>query len=617
MQASLANWGPDETACWRQGGVGLGYVQLHSLPEDLNPPHPIWHAESQQAVIAIARLDNRDELSDALGLSLAERVTYSDSALAQAAYRRWGESCPSRLLGDWALAAWDARSQRLFLARDQLGSRGLFFYHRPPFFAFASGLQGLLAHPDYPREVDEVFLYRYLVLAPDEPERTAWAGVQKLFPGGSLSVSASNIVKDSYWSLKNVSALSPRTETEYLEGFLAHFRTAVRVRLRSLRPICINLSGGLDSGAVAALAAEALLEKNQRLTAFTSIPAFPADHLVGRRMANEWDLAHTLTKRWENIEHVPLELKDASPLAAMEEALQFFPHPQHATTNLYWLIGATRAAQQRSMGIQLSGQKGNGSVSWSGGSAHILHLAISGQWASAHQELAAWRRHHACSWLAAVWAKLLVPARLQIRAAARQSSRGLIPGNRLFCQPSFLERTALPRKRISTPLLRQIDPRFQRLSIFDYAGAYAHFATQAMAAPCGVLACDPTADTRLVEYCFGLPSALDTLYGGERMVIRTAMRGLLPDGIRNNHVRGRQAADVNLRLIRHRAPMDAALARFGHSAQVCRALNLAEMEKYWEAFCHKDRWGKDSHHLLRTIMAGLFLEAPVDLRSCH
>jgi asparagine synthase (glutamine-hydrolysing) len=617
MRARLAHWGPDGGGIWLGESAGLGQVLLRSTPEACHETMPLWDDDKQTVLVATARLDNRDELFDDLGIPAAERPTTADGRLIQRAFQRWGEASPQHLLGDWSFAAWRSRERRLFVARDHLGVTGVFYFWRPPFFAFASGCEALLALPEVPRRLDEFHFARYLAVVSGDHDHTAWENVRTLLPAHSLAVTAEGLRTECYWRIEDAPAVRLGSDANYIEGFLDRYRRAVRSRLRSLRPVGTTLSAGLDSGSVTALAAEALRERGGRLTAFTSVPLHPAGHLVPGALADEWPLAHAVAERWDNIEHVPIRAETTTPLAAVARSLVIYPQPAHAACNLFWLLAIYAAAQARGLGVVLTGQMGNGGISWSGGQNCIFYLFARGHWDAGRRALAAWRVRQGRSWLGAVKSQLLRPV---LGPFWQQRQRLLRPGapswaNFAAIQPAFARRMKLRaaareihfHKLFAWPF----DPQHERALIFSINAPLAGPIHQANGAACGLEVRDPTTDVRLLEYCFGVPDEIQTRHGGERMLVRQAMEGLLPPEVQWNTIRGRQAADVALRLLDHRDEMEATLCGLESTPAVAEYLDLTALRAAWQALQAQvtpETAAKAMTLLLRGVMAGLFLQ---------
>jgi asparagine synthase (glutamine-hydrolysing) len=596
----------------------LGQTLLRNTPESHYETMPL-SLESQDTVfVATARLDNRDELCAALAIPVAEQATLPDGQLILRAYQKWGEECPHHLLGDWSLAIWHPRERRLFLARDQFGGTGLLYYHRASFFAFASGSDALLALPEIPRHLDEMHFARYLAIVPGDLDHTIWDNVRLLLPGHALTVTADGMRVRRYWDLEDVRDIRLCSESDYIEGFLDHYRRAVRSRLRTVRPVGTTLSSGLDSGSVTTLAAEALRARGERLTAFTSVPLHAAEHLVHGATADEWPLAHAVAERWDNIEHVPIRAQAHSPLAAVKRGLRLWDQPLHGATNMFWVLDLYAAAQTRGLGVLLTGHMGNGGISWSGGRNRIFYLFMNGQWNAGRQALAEWHTYHKRSWLNAVRSQLLWPV---LGSFWQQRNRLLRPGMPSWTgigalTPAFARRThlraAARQSHLHALFARPLTPKQERVLMMTVNSAAAGPLEHAAGATFGLELRDPTADVRLLEYCFGLPNELYANQGRERLLVRQAMDGLLPPAVQWNTRRGRQAADVALRLLDHRAEMDAVLAHIAVSPIVTEYVDVGALQTAWVALqkhVTPQTTGQAMLLLMRGVMGGLFLES--------
>src|SRR4028118_649697 len=141
MVDTLAHRGPDGADVWCEESVGLGHRMLWTTPESLLEKLPLVDQTGNLVITADARIDNRDELIEVLGLTdhPAEKIT--DSQLILAAYERWGDRCPEYLLGDFAFAIWDRRQQQLFCARDHMGVKPFYYYHSDRLLVFASEIR--------------------------------------------------------------------------------------------------------------------------------------------------------------------------------------------------------------------------------------------------------------------------------------------------------------------------------------------------------------------------------------------------------------------------------------------------------------------------------------------
>ena len=374
MQSALTFWGLDGAQVWNAGAVGLGCLNLASTPEAVGERLPHYHTASGLALTAGARLDNRTDLINHLKID-ATPSAVTDTELILHAYLHWGEDCVSHLDGDWHFAIWDDRVQRLFLARDQAGNTGLYYYHDAHRFAFASSKKALLALEAVPKKPDLLRISQLLTAWPGDGTRTGYEHILRLPPAHYLMLTPTGVCTNHYWFPENVSELRLKSDDDYLDAFMEAFTRAVSVRLRSQRPVGVTLSGGLDSGAVTALAAGVLRERGESLLAFTSTPVSdPSQYTDVGRFGDETRLAAETARYSGNVEHFLISAGQVTPVAAIERMLWVHDEPMHAAGNQYWLAALLDAARQRGVGSLLTGQMGNAVISWTGAGENLLPL---------------------------------------------------------------------------------------------------------------------------------------------------------------------------------------------------------------------------------------------------
>lgn len=178
--------------------------------------------------------------------------TDSDTEVILEAYRAYGDDCVHHFEGQWALAIWDVRHRKLFLSRDRLGVRPLFYIHTPQRFLFASEIKALFAFPDVEAELSSTALNQIFTFWVVRPPYTAFKGVFQVPPGHSVTIENGRAAIRRYWQLR-YSPENGGDESELAEELLERLRTAVQIRLRSDVPVGAYLSGGLDSTVIAAL----------------------------------------------------------------------------------------------------------------------------------------------------------------------------------------------------------------------------------------------------------------------------------------------------------------------------------------------------------------------------
>ena len=256
MNGLLSHRGPDDDGFFIAPGIGLGHRRLSII--DLAGGHqPQFNEDGSVAIVFNGEIFNFKELAQELKAAGHVFATNSDTEVIVHGWEQWGPDCVKRLRGQFAFALWDSNRETLFLARDRLGIKPL--YYAPLAdgrVLFGSELKSLLACPDLPRVIDcqateDYFAYGYV---PDP--KTIYRHVAKLAPGHVLVLRRGQPLPqpEQYWNV----AFGDRTaqsETEICDELIERLREAVKIRLISDVPLGAFLSGGVDSSAVVALMA--------------------------------------------------------------------------------------------------------------------------------------------------------------------------------------------------------------------------------------------------------------------------------------------------------------------------------------------------------------------------
>lgn len=250
---ALAHYQADRVDMWSEDGIALGCRLREFTPESRFEHQPVVHERA--VIVADARIDNRDELFDALGVAHPERAEMPDSTLILRAYLQWGEDCAARLTGDFAFAIYDRSRRAVFCARDHIGVRPLVFEHTPTTFSFATDPAALLAFADQPHPIDEhqvaVYLQDWFVLHKD---RTFYHGIDRLPQATQITVTGQGITRHAHWKPELRAPLVLKNPREYGERLRGLMEESIRARIRTLYPIAAHFSGGIDSTSISILA---------------------------------------------------------------------------------------------------------------------------------------------------------------------------------------------------------------------------------------------------------------------------------------------------------------------------------------------------------------------------
>ncbi len=610
MKQAMAYWGPDGARTWAERPVGLGHLMLYSTPESAYENLPLTSEAGHLVLTAAARLDNRADLFRRLDIPDPERPHMSDSALILKAYEKWDTACVDYLLGDWTFALWDVSRRRLFIARDHCGYSSLYYYHDSHIFVFASSLKGILALPDVPRRLNEEAILQRFPGFPRDAQ-TTYEGILRLLPGHTITVANGRVDLHCYWHPQDVPEVRFRSGQKYLDAFLEIYTEAVRCRLRSYHKVGVALSGGLDSGSVATLAAHELAQRGERLLAFSAVPRYDVTGCIDpQRCGDETPFVEALCRHVGSIDVTYVDAANISPLAGIERVLDILEQPEMAAANFHWMVALLESAQRQRVGTLLTGQGGNFTVSDSGDrDAYLLGLFRHGDWRTWIHEIRAWRRVDNIS----VWhvikshvIKPLLPA-TWLRRYRRFKVRRWTPANPAFARS--LVRTRQVTTTDQHQALRRLPSRHRHLSSLLQSGVAEIWVE--LGAAFGLEVRDPTLDKRVVEFCLGIPESQYTRNGQERLLIRRAMAGLMPDSVLWNDHRGRQAADIGHRVRNSGHEIEAALQKLEKSPLAQQYLDLPRMQRVFDTLQHRlDPTVSDevSAILLRGLVIGLFLQ---------
>lgn len=501
-------------ACWVEGPVALAVLDFSNRA--VRPAR----GESGLLLAADVRLDEPDRLADALGTSRLPAGTDGDETLLLAALERWGADGVGRVLGDFAVAAWDPGSRSLICARDAMGVRPFFFRHRPgEVFAFASLVSGLHAGGFATRELDEDFLLSPLAGPYLGPERSLFRGVERLAPGGLLQVSAERVDRRRHWQLDPASAgrriIGPEAAAEELAALVTE---AVRCRLPPAGPVAAHLSGGLDSSALTILAARMLRAQGRSLFGYSFLPnPVGSDDLPGERPYVEAALRQEPDIVW-----TPIHVTDpaAYVLPAMDPDTALPRDPSSPELQIF------SDAAARGAGILLSGWGGDEGATFNGRGA-LAEALLAGHWRTLAGEIRALSASRGRSPLDVLRGEVLPYLLPEGMRSVVRRLRGRPPPPRASAEamlwPDMIARMSAIR------LLLGADAVANRLSLLNGR----HLAHRAegwaqMAARHGLAVTFPMLDRRVVAFALSLPSRLFYRGGWPRRVFRDAMADVLP-----------------------------------------------------------------------------------------
>ncbi|WP_153557018.1 asparagine synthase (glutamine-hydrolyzing) [Roseimaritima sediminicola] len=258
MLAAIRHRGPDEDGREIDRNLAMGMRRL-SIIDLAGGSQPMYDESGRYAIVFNGEIYNYRELRAQLSARGHVLRTHSDTEVIVHLFEERGAACLEALRGMFAIAIWDSLTQRLFLARDRLGIKPLYYTRRGQTLVFASEIKALLQHPAVPRQLDQRALSDYLSLKYVPGPQTMFAGIHSLLPGHFLLADRDTVKIEQYWDVSFAKPSgSPRGEAEYIEELERLLKESIRLRLRSDVPFGAFLSGGVDSSLIVALMAEQL-----------------------------------------------------------------------------------------------------------------------------------------------------------------------------------------------------------------------------------------------------------------------------------------------------------------------------------------------------------------------
>ncbi len=614
MLASQEIYGRIDGKPWSDGAIALGRRLFRTLPEDLYDRQPLHSADGRLVLVADVRLDNREDLCEALRLRLTPGEPLSDAAILLESLAKWGEEALDRLVGDFAFALWDMRAQRLLLARDFLGQRPLHYHSGKDFFAFASMPKGLHALPEIPYGPDEQVTAEFVTLIPQTGPRSFFKDVSRVEAGHFVTITREGLSSRRYWNPAGPETNRSRA-TDYVEGLRHHLDQATRSMLRGSDGIVgTHLSAGLDSSAVASTAAR-LLGPAGKAYAFTAVPREGYDGpCPAKRVADEGPLAAATAAMYPNIEHVLIQAGPRSPLEQLDRYFFLFDRPALNLCNWVWLDALNSAARDRKLKIMLNGQMGNMSLSY-GGLERLAALLGRGHLFTLLREGAQLISRGGASWrsvLAHTFGPYLPPRLWQAISETYRGKWDILQYTAI--RPSRLDSLGLSdiaRERgldfTYRPWKNPFDCRLWVLGRVDL-GNY----NKGTLAGWGIDQRDPTADKRLVEYCLRAPLDQFMAKGQTRMLARRALSDRVPQAVLDHPYGGYQAADWHEGLRAARGELRSELGRLEACGPASDTLDIQRLQGLVEKW-PDDGWERhdiaSSYRLalLRGVSAGHFL----------
>lgn len=563
-----------------------------TTPEAMGDVLPASFADGRYLLGFDGRLDNRDDLSRALGIGRIAGVP--DSALLAAAWEKWGDEAPKHLLGEFALAVWDERHASLTLACDQTtGGRPIFYHAADDRIVFSTSLALLIGVPGVPRTLDLERLARAAQWHWPADGRSYFREIGQVPPGGRLRWAAGRCTVDRYWQPDWSRRVRYRRDADYVEAGRELLDRAVAAHSRVIGPLVCELSGGLDSTAVVATAARQQPERSIHTVTAVSEAGAILPHEESYAFHDEWTRVEAVAARYPNltasrVPAMPMQAEMADPQRQFARTAMPGPNPFDRS----WFDPARAQAAALGARSVLVGASGNLTFS-AAATTHLSDLAASGRWLALLGHAA--RLAHAPG--GAGMAGLL-------RQAVREARSGVpAPGG------PKLGPAIAPRYRHGSVVALPSGPTHlaaERQGFFERTVESRRVANVTARALYGVEARDPLGYLPLVEFCFAIPPEQYLQGGVPRAFARRVLSDRLPPAVVQERRLGLQCPEIAARIGSQRAWLADTLARVERSPQAREILDIAWIRATIAAIPADLReLGPDSATPLRRVAAAL------------
>ncbi|MCZ2257313.1 lasso peptide isopeptide bond-forming cyclase [Sporosarcina sp. G11-34] len=552
LMKALQKYPSDAIQTWHTDQIFLGCHAQWITPESVGEQLPFYDYERQCAITSDALIDNRKELFERLRIEPSVQKHITDSELILRAYYKWQDDAPKFLVGDFAFMIWDQKKQRLFGARDFSGSRTLYYYKNHEKFAFCTIIEPLLSLPYIEKKLNEQWLAEYLALPgmvdAIDASSTPYKNIGQVPPSHSISVEKNKVTVKRYSYITQGKRLKLKSNEEYVEAFQDVFREAVSCRLRTHRNVGSQLSGGLDSGAVVGFAAKHLQMGKKRLHTFSSIPAHDfKDFSPNYLLADETPYIQSTAKYVGGITEHYCSFEGKDSYSEMNDFLNIMEMPYKFFENSFWLKGIFEKAQEEDIGVLLSGDRGNFSISWGDAYDYYSLLLKKLRWVHLYQELDYFNEKVGGSRSR----KLRIIARSGFPILDRIFPQEIAYKLPSLINPEFAKQTGVYSKFKEQGINQ--DGLYTNTDIFGirkkhFEDVFHWNASSTLATKLSlrhsVWKRDPTNDIRVIRFCLSLPEGQYVQKGMDRALVRRATKNYLPDNVRlNQQIHGVQGAD--------------------------------------------------------------------------
>ena len=517
MNKITSHRGPDGTGIFCADGISLGHNRLSIIDLDTRSAQPMKGSDDNSVIVFNGEIYNYQDLKTELKEYTFK--TASDTEVILAAYKRWGSSCVKKFNGIFAFAIWDAEKQEIFLARDHVGIKPLYYFNKDKKFIFSSEIKGILEHNIFRVLNREAFNHYFRVLYAPEP-LTMFEGIYKLPPASYAIFRDGELKITKYWE-PETNKYTNKTKKEIAEELREKVLNSVTSQLVSDRPLGIYLSGGIDSSVVL----DCVSKIRNKIDTFSV--GFELVETEQREKFNkDFELARMTARNYKTNHHEVLLSAEEVP-GLLEEAVWQMDEPISNPTALAMLKLAKFAKEK--VYVVLGGDGGD--------------------------ELFGGYERYRLSFIADIYQKLPFFLRKRLNFLEKFNKLNTPPGIERFALFMFQKNKVLERVVNKKFLFSEVTRDFfskkyfsdnpgnstERLMKTDRSSWLVDFSlalTDKMSMSAALEARVPLLDRDLVEFSLSIPLSYKVNLFNTKIILKEAFKGIIPNFLFNQPKRG-------------------------------------------------------------------------------
>lgn len=489
-------------------------ISLFIQNNDIYIKNKSFYFESlEEKIFIICDLHNIPALKEELNIKANEII--HESELFFRYYIKKNTDCFKKILGKWMFVSYNKRNHSILFARDHMGMFNYYYTHTKNNLFFSTNLHFLLNNPNIAQDFNWLHLAATGVGFNGKNDETAFKNIHKIPSANILKLANESLTLSPFWKAEINETIQYHKEEEYYEAFLDLFTNIVKNQIKPGNIIGSTLSSGLDSTFVTAITANILKNQHQSLMAITAIPKYLDTPVLSKyRYANELPLATLVAEKYSNIIHIVDQALDTDPVQGLIKSINIHQYPLRNAGNQYWIISMFEQLKQKNINTLFIGQSGNITYSW----------------------------------------PFFNPQKK--KKSLIKTIKKIVRNEPYYLKRSYLNKDFIKKYQFKNYLKENFyQPDFNpenlvkmRSYFFNEIQATGYNTWNEKGLFHGMNVLDPTADVRLIDYCFSIPQYLYTNNNSHRLFIRNAAQNILPQEIINNKLKGIQSADASKRL---------------------------------------------------------------------